>query len=429
MIRLALFTLVIFVAAVACKEEIRNNFPDIKVFAPIGGSTFQVNDTLRLAILLLDDQGIESLEISLEGGEGGPYPAPLILNHPTLGDTLFLEFLLNEPLLESDTYDLRIKAYDGINITNAFVSLNIFAVDREFQYPVFVMQSSSSQYKIYSLPSSGQWDELFSFQGDYAGVASLSAYRLLFLCGKSQTGLVALNLEKKQVKWSVPPVHTLQERWFEAISVSGKDLFVSYYEGYIKAFDRYGGASFTTSTIAPYSPNICCMVNSNLVAGMHDYHTRQNAIGIFFTPGGTLKRMISPAITVNSISARDYNNVLVFGNDTGKGKIQILDIEEGTCSTIKEINNDSIVSVSSMDNLNYIIACRNTLYWYHESTSSLTPFAEDISLARLSCEPLNSLIYAASGNQVKIFSFPEGQVISTFDAPFPVVGMQLIYNR
>jgi hypothetical protein len=420
--------ILVLISIGSCRQDTDNPAPVIQLISPSHGAIFKVYDTIHISLILKDNQADIDLKIMLTNGLGGSLPEPAFITHPAMDDTLELEYVINEPLMLSGNYDLQIQASDGKNTTNEFVQLQIIELSREFRYPIAITENPTGIIVAYSIQQ-GNVMKLFDYQGDYSGSAINSAYNLLVVAGLSISPVRAFQMEKQQFTWSIAAEQNIQNRWFESIDVSGQEFYISYYEGYIKAVDRFGNISFTTASSNPYSPGITCNMINYLVASTYDYRTHDNAIDVYFVPGGLLKQRLTCFSKIVALEKEDSKTVLVFGNNENSGFIQTFDIEEGTLSILEEIKNDSIFSVAAMDVENYILAGKTHLYWFNSRLSSLTDFSSFQGKAHVACEPLDSVVYATSGKIIKTFTFPGGLEIGEVEVPSQVIDIQLYYNK
>lgn len=426
---LGVLPILLLLGYTSCRKVSNYQAPIITLLSPAQGAIYQVNDTIHLSFILQDDNSISTLSISLSATDGYTATVPLVFDNPEKGDTLAVEYVIEDSNLESGPYDIHLQAFDGTNITNHFTRIQVIALPLEFRYPVLITQPGSNQVAAFALRDSSNWESLIYLQGDYSGSALYSARQLLYIAGRSQTDVSAFNLLKKEIVWSLPAKQNAQNRWFEAISFSGSLLYVSYYDGYIKGVDRFGNVSFTTESISPYSPEHTLRVKDHLLSYLEDYRTGKGAIGIFSVPGGNLLRMIAPVQKLSSLNLLNNQQLLLFGNEAGKGIIQQLAFESGLPVTVKTIQNDSISMVAQMDAENFLISGNKGVYWYNERMNSITEFIMGLSNTRLACEPVNSRVYVGSGNHLKVYTFPDGIAQEDLTTPAPILEILLLYNK
>jgi hypothetical protein len=417
------------ILTVSCKKDKDSEFPVIKVQSPSSGSIFQVSDTIPLEAYFHDNNRIISIKVTLIDSENQPVLPPVEIISPSNPYTLATSYPIDDSLIESGTYELQFQVFDGINTTNAFVKIQLNALPRKFLYPVVISRPSLNKISAYAPDSSGQWKDIYTRQGDYAGSAINSLNGHLYISGAYNAGLTAFNLFQNKVEWTIPAQQPYTHHWFESFSFYKPRLYMSYYDGYIKAFDVYGNVSFTTETTGLYYPGVTCVFNEYLAACLHIKNSNTNALAIYTMPGGTINQIISPTPGIVALFQADRYHLLAFGNQSGRGIIQVFDSRYGTLSELKQNPDDSIYCVSSMDGKNYILSGSTRLYWYSYDQNSLVEFATGITKARIACENIGLRVFATSGKDILIYSFPEGILDKTIETPEPIVDILLLYNK
>ena len=401
----------------SCKRETDSEFPVILVQSPVEGSVYQVDDTIHLKAVIHDNNKINSLKITLVDSDNRPVLPSVAISSPSNPYTLNADYAIDDSLIESGIYELQFQAFDGINTANAYVRIQVIALPRRFLYPIAITRPSTNEVSAYAPDTSGQWKEIFARQGDYAGSAVNSAYGYLYITGASSAGLTAYNLKQKKIDWSIPAEQLPVNRWFESISFYKPLLYVSYYDGYIKAFDKTGRASFTSVTTGLYVPGVSCAFDGYVAASLQEKNSDSHSLAIYNTPGGNIRQLISPVPQIIAFSPSEKFHLLSFGNQSGNGIIQEYDSRFGTFTDLKVNPNDSIYSVSAMDVNNYVISGKTKLYWYSYNQNSLVEFATGLDKARVACETIGMQVFATSDRNLFIYSYPQGILQKTIPIP------------
>jgi len=417
------------IAMIRCRKDSDSKFPIIDVQSPVPGSIFNVGDTIRLMASCRDDRQIKYLQVTLIDSEKKPVLPSIIINSPQNPYTLSTTFIIGDSLIESGTYELQFQVSDGTNTVNSFVKIQLIGLPKRFLYPIVISRPLSNELAAYAPDSSGQWNEIYSRQGDYIGTAVNSPFGYIYISGACTASLDAFNLKLKQVEWSIPSQQPSVHRWFESVSYHRPLLYVSYFEGYIKGFDISGVNSFTTVTTANYFPKASCLFNDNLAAALYDKMSGSHALAIYYLPGGSLKGLISPTPEIVALFQADKYHLICFGNQSGNGVIQEYDNRFGTLTLINQNINDSIFKVSAMDGNNYIFSGKSKLYWYSYAENSLVDFISGIDKPMIACETVAKEVYVTTGLDIDIYSFPGGVLQKTIITPGKIVDLLLLYNK
>jgi hypothetical protein len=414
---------------VSCQKEGDALIPVISVQSPSEWSVFAVGDTIPLQASISDNKQLISVRITLIDSEKRPVLPSIDIASTTNPYSLNTGYPISDSLIESGIYEIQFQASDGLNISNSFVKVQVNALPRKFLYPVLITRPSSNQVLVSSLDTAGNLEEIYSRQGDYIGSAANSRNGLLYISGASKSALTAYNLREKKIEWSIPGHQIPEQHWFEGIVYQAPLLYVSYYEGYIKAFDKDGVTSFTSEKTGLYHPIVTCSFGEWIAASLREKETDRNALAIYYAPGGTLRQLFSPTPAIVALFKADNQHLLSFGNSDGNSYIHVFDKLNSTFTQLKQNPGDSIFCVSAMDANNYLLSGKDKVYWYSYNQNSLVVFASGLTRSRIACESTGMQVYAASDKFISIYSYPEGILLRKIPSYYPIADIQLLYNK
>jgi hypothetical protein len=414
---------------VSCKKDVDSQIPDISVQAPFEWAVFEVGDTIPLKATISDNKQLISVKVTLTDSEKRPVLPSIDIASTSNPYILNAGYPISDSLIESGMYEIQFQASDGLNISNSFVKIQVNALPRKFLYPIVISRPSPNQVIVSSLDTSGNLEQMYSRQGDYIGSAINSREGLLYLSGAYKSALTAYNIREKKFEWSISGQQLPEQHWFEGIIYQSPFLYVSYYEGYIKAIDKAGVTSFTSEKTGLYHPVITCSFGDWVAASLREKETDRNALAIYYTPGGTLRQIFSPTPAIIALFKADSQHLLSFGNSSGNSYIHVFDKLSSTFTQLKMNPGDSIFCVSAMDANNYLLSGKDKIYWYSFSQNSLVVFASGLNRSRITCESIGMQVYAAADKFISLYSYPEGILLRKLQSPDPVVDIQLLYNK
>ncbi len=413
----------------SCRIQENGSPPVILPERPLSGSAYNVTDTIYVKATVTDDSPLLYIKVVLNDNQNRPVLTPIILQSPKNPSVLNLAYPIDDPALETGEYELNIQASDGENTSNTFIRISITGIEKEFQGTILVTRPASNLIRAWTYHDSTGFREVISYQGDYAGSALNSTHKLLYLSGSSQSDLIAVSLNNNQIAWQIPVVMQPSNRWFESVAYQSPYLLVSYNEGYVKGFDHKGVTVFTTSDTDPEYPLLATLSENGLVACLQNRKTGTCALDLFYVPGGTIMTRVSPVPRAVALLPATSHEMLLFGNQDQSARIDVFNDQNRTLSNLKTLPNDSIFSVAAMDADNYLLSGLSGIYWYRYSTNSIVTFTDEMPRARIKCETVGMEVYAALGNAVRIYSFPEALLKKTISSPDPILDIHLLYNK
>lgn len=423
-----LFALVAALLYVSCNKEQENPLPTAAITAPLAGTTYVAGDTITVIADLADDETLKSARLVLNDKEGRPVLAPIEVGISSNPYHLALSYPISDLSLATGTYELQLTVSNGKSSSNTFRSIQIFSLPVEFLYPIVITQPSANLTYAYMF---GQQDDslILSRNGDFLGAALNPARKQLYISGISQSGLEAWSLQENKLLWNIPAKLLPHNHWFEHLQSDPPYILSSQYEGEIKAYDAGGGTLFSSQSVPAFYPVFSKIQGTYLLANLREYSAERYAIAWYYVPGGTLRQLISPTPRMLAIFPLNQSQSLCFGNQSGKGTIQKLDISAGTLTDLHDFGGERIIQAATMDSDNYLLAGEHHIYWYRYSQNSLVEFVKNTAVSCLECETVNRLVYTASGSVMKIYSFPEGLLAGTRDMNEPIADILMLYNK
>jgi len=426
-----LFSVVViaFLFLVGCDPEEDTESPEVTVSLPAPGSVYENGDTIRFSAVMSDNAHLSNVEVLLVDKDNKPSLPVLSISPGQNHFTYTGEYIISDPLLPGGVYQLRFQASDGINVTNHFVEIQIHELQREMLYPLIVTHPNAAGWQVFRLNANNDWNEFYLHTGDYCGSAVNSEAAHFYICGKTQSNLIALRLQDAVLQWQVKPVNHQSLRWFEALNFSSPLLYVSCAEGTIRGYDKMGNEVYKTSAYSNAFPGLSTVTFDFVTASFKDAFSKDNFLVSFHNQGGLMIYSKFSQTDFIGLFNTGINNILVFGNRNGQGEVQLYNGSENTLTDLHPFYEGTFIEAAAMDSDNYFIASSAGLFWYRLSKNSLVPFIPGIRFGQIACDDISQLIYAASGKDLKVYSFTTAALVANYSLPDTLVDLHLVFNK
>jgi hypothetical protein len=427
------FFILFFATAIAfiqgCGDEEDDVYPEISVSQPLSGENFENGDTISFQATFSDNAKLQSVEIVLVDKNNIAVLPNLSLVPDKNPFIVKGTYIISDPLLPGGVYQLRFRASDGTNVTNHFVDIQIYEMDRQLLYPLIVTHPENSRWTAYRLTVANTWKEIFSHTGDYLGSAVNSAASQFYTCGIAQSDLTAVKLPEGGFLWNVKPEIHQSLRWFEGITFNNNMLYISCAEGNIRGYDKTGNEIYKTETFKNAIPSLSVTTKNYVVAYFRDNFSNSNMLIAFHNEGG--KMIHNKFILTGPIGLHHLNNdkVLVFSNSNEEGEISIYNGMDNTFGSLYKFLEGTFFETAALDSDNFIISGSSGLFWYRMSKNSLISIAPDLINCQIACDPVDQLIYASHNSMLNVLDFSTASVIQSYTLPGPVVDLHLVYNK
>jgi len=434
MIKTHFYLLIVLVSMVlvtleSCDTNQDNEYPVIVVTQPLANTIYENGDTIRFQAVISDNVKLNTVEISLVDKNNKPVLSTISVTPGKNPFTFNGEYIIDDPLLPFDVYQLRFRAMDAENITNHFVEIQIHELDRIMLYPLIVTHPEAGKWVVYKLANSNLWKEFYTHTGDYCGSAINSAASQLYMCGIYQSGLTAIGLADGVVIWNVKPGFNNTERWFENISFSYPKLYASCTEGNIRGYDKTGVEIYKSDTYANEVARKSVTTKNFIVGSFTNAFSNGRYLAAFHNTGGLLIYSKFIEADVAELIPVTGDKVLVFANKNGQGEILMYNGADNSLLTQHPFYEGTFREAATMDSDNYIISTSAGLFWYHLSINSLTPFVTKIIDGNIACDATTQLIYASSGKTLEVYTFPFASLAESYSLPDTAVDLHLVFNK
>ncbi len=413
----------------ACKKNDDIN-PVVKINNPVSGQHFIVGDTIHVSADISDDNEITSITVRLLNlsyiSVGSDYTIPVSAANYTLN----IQFIIDNLNLPSGNYFIAVIATDGHSETNSFVTIYLNELQKEKKGIYIMSASNSSSFNVSKLDSSNNPIPVISITGDYSGSAIYSRNHELFTLGKITGSFNAFNLDDYSLSWTKPAV-SFSIPTFQNLFFLDDLVYVSYYDGNIKAFDKNGLVKYTVQQQGFFRPGVIYKNDQYFFSEIYYSGTDLTKIASFYLVTGVenLERTID--IDLKNICTLDQDRLLLFGNDliTGQGKIETYSISGNGTSLQHVIPTGSLSHVVQVDNSHYFISHSDGIYSFNYSLGSLIPFVSGFHAYSLEYDELNQELFACSGDQIHVYNSASGSFEYNIVSGDSVMDVRILYNK
>lgn len=413
----------------ACKKK-DDIHPTVKINSPSSGQSFTVGDTIPVSATISDDKQITSVTVRLLNSGNIPVASSVTVPVSANSYTLNIQFIIDNLYLETGNYTIAVVASDEHTETNAFVSIHLNELPKE-RIGIYVLSSSNnSSFLVSKLDTANNPAPVITVTGDYSGSAIYSRNKELFTLGKITGSFNAFSLANNSLLWSKPAV-SFSLPTFQSLFFSDDLVYVSYYDGNIKGYDKNGSLKYTVQQQGFFIPDAIFKNDQYFFSEIYYPGTQLNKIGSFYLVTGVPNQERTLDIDLKNMYTLDEDRLLLFGNDliSGQGQIEIYNIIGNGTTSIHSIPSGSLNSVVQIDNTHYFISHSNGIYRYNYSLNSLVPFVSGFSAYSLEYDDLNQQLFACSESHVNVYNSVNGDFQYSVMNTDSVMDVRILYNK
>lgn len=407
---IALFVSFVLLIVSSCqKDDIVP--PTIKIIAPIENSRFGVGDSIyfhfyvsdnvqvsRVSVVLLDEQNrmlgtyrhFYSHESSLE-----------ITDYYYIADTT----------LNSGNYYLKFIAWDGYNEVWKSVKIKINGIPKKSLGLFAIIQPSSHQTDIYQVDSNNVSSLWAQYNADFLDARIDNLYGQLYLFPKFYGNMSAVNLLTKTADWTIPGISTASDEWFQGIELIDHQLYVGDYNSNLTIYNHSG----VITTLFPALPNYTVkkMLVYNGITFLYEAHKgigQQKKITVYNLGMNLIQNIIFDYDLV-AWFPRDENNITLFYNTDEGLQIANLYYFLSGITVIASNDNYVLLAVEKISEKTFLLGTdKGVLYYDLNSPSTFSVVLAKENVKNIDYNEVTSQVAASSGNELFIFSLPDGTI-------------------
>ncbi len=412
----------------SCKKEV-NSDPQIVIISPTENQQFNVLDTIQVKCIVCDDNGIENIKTVLVNESLIPVLNPVNYYPQTENKNIDLEILypLDDIHLESGKYFILVRAFDGTNFKNKYVSINLDEVPKELEKLIVLTKPDNFTTNVFSVNPVFEIEEMFVIDGNYISSDISSKYRQIYFTGDIPCKLFVFDLEENELDWSVDA--SMPYPVFSNVYYNDGTVYTSSENANITGYNNVGTVNLSTEFNTDSLPTKLLIHGEFILSDLKLRTGPQRLIATYYLVSGVKKQQIITNFKVIDFYLVDENNIIVFAVQNNTGKIFIYNVTENYISEPIHIFNDEIISTAITNKSNFLVGTNNTIWLFNSSNSSTTSVVEGITASQLEYDELNEVIFATELNNINFFQYPSGNLIKCVNTQDTILNIHLLYNK
>ena len=418
----------LIIVITSCKKEV-NSDPQIVIISPTENQQFNVLDTIQVKCIVCDDNGIENIKTVLVNESLIPVLNPVNYYPQTENKNIDLEILypLDDIHLESGKYFILVRAFDGTNFKNKYVSINLDEVPKELEKLIVLTKSDNFTTNVFSVNPVFEIEEEFIIDGNYISSDISSKYRQLYFTGDIPCKLFVFDLEENELDWSVDA--SMPYPFFSNVYYNDGTVYTSSENGNITGYNNVGTVNLSTDFTTDSLPTKLLIHGEFILSDLKLRTGLQRLIATYYLVSGVKKQQIITNFKVIDFYLVDEDNIIVFAVQNNTGKIFIYNVTENYISEPVFIFNSEITSTAIINKSNFLVGTNNTIWLFNSSNYSTTSIVEGITASQLEYDELNEIIFATELNNINFFQYPSGELINAVNYGDSILNIHLLYNK
>lgn len=417
------FALVLF--SCSRKDDIS---PYIQITSPNEYSNHNVLDTLAVVGTISDNEHLEYVKLSLLNEDNIAVASVVTLFPEAKEYSLNREFIIDNILLESGEYNLLVTASDGENETRKYIAITLNEALTELTGILFVETPSSNSVEVKKIKPDLSVQQVAFTAGDFSSAVASSKNQLFYMAGSETGSLRAFEMLNNSERWSVQANPLSGAPYFSDVFEDDGILYVSFFDGEIKAFDKNG----TVKQHILASGYNCYKVwkTENLIfSEQQQIATSDRRLVIYNATSGVEIQQSPLDVEVVKFCKRNDDNIFIFGNNGMQGYMKNYVISDNGFWEPHPLETGKVLSAVRMDDNTFLIGQEVGVSKYTYNPNSLTDYLPAVVATSINYEPLSNVVILTQGNSIKFYNYSNAALINAVSAASEIKSISLLYNK
>jgi len=412
----------------SCQRQPDTLNPKITILLPSQNEIFSIPAEISYDAIVEDDQNIESVEVYLTQDQVKPLSTPKFYYPGNKYFELSGKIFVEDIHLESGTYYIMFRAYDGNNYKNEFAKIILNGVNRKLEGFV-VITEKGDHVNVHKIPLNPGIPELMTIQSDYVGSGVNSKHQQLYFLGANQINFDCYDLTLDELIWSENQVMEVPFHYQRSLFFEKEEIYVSYNQGFIRGYDQNGGIFFATEYTQLTEPATLFKQDDLIIAELKEKSGHKRFITTYYAVSGMQKYQFESNFEVVAFLELDQNLVYVLANEDEGSNIYTYNLATNKLVHLHPFYFEEILSAVSIDKNNIIIGSALGAYWYRYDVNSLTSYVESLSANTLDYEDIGNFVLIADEKEFELFTFPGGVPMGGIEMDEKILNVHLLHNK
>lgn len=412
---------------ISCKKE-DEVYPVIILENPASQITISPTDTVLVEASITDNNTIEKVTVQLLTINFAPVSSALILQPNSSEYHLSVNYILQNPQLNSGTYLIAVTASDGKNTAYAYREVYLLALP-QFRKAVFVLSKNNTGIiNINRVDTLHQLQSFLNLPSDYLGSSVDSKNQVLYVLGKTTGGLTFIDANSAALINSIPPNTPMGPPTFQYLHFKDNLNFISFYDGNIRAYDQNGTQNFEAVQSGYARPNALLKTEDYVYVENFYLNAQQNKLEQYFYPSGVANQIIFLDLDIVNLYEKSSDELFLFGDKNGQAVLEKYDRLNNSIQLIRTFGNYTIHDVFQYRNTQYYLATSAGLFRYDYDMNSLSPMTS-VACQGIKYDPLLNEFYLSENSTVHVIDGASFTEKYTLNCPDSILNVLFLYDR
>lgn len=411
------------VVFVSCQKKDETS-PTVEITQPAENAIFNVFDTVSVSFNVMDETELVAVSVQLVNSEFIPIGQSVNMNILSNGFSSSTELVIDDKLLPTGDYYVRVLADDGTNEKRGYRKIKVIALPKQ-RRAIYCSMLAGDIWKVDSLfQGTAPWLQL---QHDVKKLVVNSLKDRLTVVGNYSTRTASHSIGSGSLVWSDDAFVVSQIVRYNDLFGYQNEIYTAWYDREVRGYTHTGSLTMNKTT-GDYIPELIYVNEDYLVVEMELSGANDHFLFVYHASTKALLWQIDIPMDVKAICGFDDDEVMLFGNENGDAKVLLYNMAYNGYWEPRQLPSGEVITATQLEGKVYSISHADGIYSYTYFPTYLNLIRAGVTYQQVRFDEENGTIVAATGNLLEELTI-QGQVANTVSLPDSISSFDFHYTR
>lgn len=413
-----------------CKKDAEDFIIKIQIQLPYEGQIVELGDTIRVKARIVSPGLIDEVRVFLSKETNIPVGDLLFIYPEADSCDIKVDYIVDGNIEEGGQFKLQVNALSGGIVKTYYNTIQLDIPGRKIERVWAITSGEGGKIFLNVLDSLGGMVSIKELSGDYSGSYLNSRDKIIGISERYKNGLRNYNIEDGSLLWDLPSTLGPVSLFINTIYFKWPFIYVGlpFYKN-VNAYASNGTLSMSFGLSEFYIPDVFVHTGSYFVLNEKRPGLTAQKLRSYYDPGGGIANELIHSISIQSIIPYDKKTIMVIGQQNGISVMKRYSIESNLLLKEFILPVDSINLALNIGDKKVLIAHPAGIGIVSTEDGAYNDWVMEKGIRYLEWSESDALVIGATDQKVFMYSFPQGEVLSSSLTSDTIKNILLEFNR
>ncbi len=413
-----------------CKKDAEDFIIKIQIQLPYEGQVVELGDTIKVKARIVSHGLIDEVRVFLSKETNVPLGNLVLIYPETDSCDIQVDYIIDGNIEKSGQYKLQVNALSGGIVKTYYNIVQLDVPVRKIERVCVITSGAGGKIFLNVLDSLGGMVSIMELSGDYSGSYLNSRDKIIGISERYTNGLRNYSIEDGSLLWDLPSTLGPVSPFINTIYFKWPFIYVGlpFYKC-VNAYTSNGTLSMSFELSDFYVPDIFVHTGSYFVLNEKRPGLMEQKLRSYYDPGGGIANELIHGISIQSIIPYDKKTLTIVGQQNGINVMKRYSIESNLFLEEFTLPVDSIRKVLKIEGEKALVAHSEGIGVVNTEDGAYYDWVIEKGIRYLEWSESDALVVGATYHNVFMYSYPQGEVLSSSLTTDTIKNILLEFNR